>query len=343
MIQHYKFKPPEESDFFTEYNKNVGTVKIPAIGEYVYTSEGDSILLENIIGKGAEGTIYEVEGDLAVKVYNEKRLSVGRQEKIMLMVSKGVYIDGVTLPIEAVYNDSNILIGYIMNKAKGINLVELFKPKDVFNQLYPDYKKIDIVELAISVLENINKLHDLNIVLVDINLFNVMFNNNKETYIIDTDSFQVEGYPGLLARKEFFPLEVRYTDYRKKLKSFEYDYYTVAVLLFYILMNGVHPYLSIGNNIQENRDKGYFPYRVDSNESMTNVPNEDTISTWNALPRPIKEVFFNTFNKDGKRYHPKNRASVKLLLKHLYKYKSGLIDGTLEAIMGSCALKVFPG
>ncbi len=341
MDKKSKFKLPETSIFVEDYNKSIGNTNLPKEGDLVYTSNQAPIRLRKVIGSGGEGIIYEINDTLVAKIFNQKRLTKGRQEKIKLITSKNINIQGVCLPIEEVLNCDGILIGYTMNRAYGTNLENLLKSEETFKKLYPNYKKVDIVKICISILEKIDILHKYNIILVDINLSNIMFDSNEEVYILDTDSFQIEGYPGLLGRKEFFPLEIRYTDYRKKLKEFEYDYYTVAVLLFYLLMNGVHPYSSKGNRIVENRDKGYFPYRVDVSESMINVPNETSLSMWISLPYPIKEMFFNTFNKEGKRYHPKNRANIKLWLKHLYKYKDALIDGTLEAIMGHEALEVF--
>ncbi len=337
-----KFKLPEDSEFVDYYNESVETTNLPREGNYVYTSKMESLLLGRIIGSGGEGSIYEIDEVTVAKVFNSKRLTKGRQEKIELMTSKHIKIAGVCFPVETIYNKEGISIGYTMNKAFGTNLVNLLQQEEVFKVRYPSYMKIDIVKICISILEKISLLHRYNVILVDINLSNIMFESSNEIYILDTDSFQIEGYPGLVGRKEFFPLEIRYTDFRKKLKGFEYDYYTVVVLLFYLLMNGVHPYQSLGNKIEENRDKGYFPYRVDESESMTKVPNETSLKTWISLPKPIKEMFFNTFNKDSKRYHPKNRASIELWLKHLYRYMDALVDGTLETLMGQNVLEVFP-
>ncbi len=337
-----KFKLPEDCAIMADYSESLSNVNYPKEGDCVYTKTTKPVMLKCIIGSGGEGIVYEVDNNIVAKIYIEKRLTKGRQKKIELMASKNITIEGVCFPIDALYNKEGILIGYTMKRAYGTNLVNLFKKEDFFRKIFPKYMKKDIVEICILILDKIDQLHKYNIVLVDINLFNIMLGQNKEVYILDTDSFQIEGYPGLVGRKEFFPLEIRYTDYRKRLKNFEYDYYTVSILLFYLLMNGIHPYISIGNKMQENRDKGHFPYRVDPRESMFKVPSKNNLNSWLALPKPIKEMFFNTFNKDGKRYHPKNRANIELWLKHLYRYKTALVDGTLEAIMGPEALEVFP-
>jgi DNA-binding helix-hairpin-helix protein with protein kinase domain len=82
------------------------------------TSSGRQLVLASIIGKGAEGTIYEVEGDgaIAVKIYTDGN-GLGRLPKLSAMITDRLHerTSFVAFPIETVTANRDFA-GFTMRK-----------------------------------------------------------------------------------------------------------------------------------------------------------------------------------------------------------------------------------
>lgn len=184
-----------EKDVIKYKNDSIEVSHIPTEGETVYDKDGKPILLGKDSGSGGEGTIYPISNGNVVKIYKAGKLTRSKKEKIELMVSKPIKCDGICWPIGLIRNGKGEFVGYEMPKAVGKTLQTAIFTKPVFMKTFPGWTKINLVNLCIDILRKIEYLHERNIILGDINPQNILIDNNSRVYFVDTDSYQIEGYP----------------------------------------------------------------------------------------------------------------------------------------------------
>src|SRR5690606_10778748 len=130
---------------------------------------------------------------------------------------------------------------YAMPRATGKELQATVMRPARFKKTYPNWTKADLVDVCISFLEKVAYLHSLNILLGDINPKNIMVDANKDVWIIDADSWQLEGYPCPVGTPMFTAPTVT-GDYADALRTEEEELFAVATMLFMILITGQFPY-----------------------------------------------------------------------------------------------------
>lgn len=64
----------------------------------------------------------------------------------------------------------------------------------LLSKYFPQWNKIDTVQLCVTILQKLKYLHDRNVILGDINPYNILVVSPTEVYFVDTDSYQVEGF-----------------------------------------------------------------------------------------------------------------------------------------------------
>lgn len=272
------------------------------------TGSGRLVLREQL-GAGGEGTVFAVDGGRVVKIFDPDHVTKHRREKLNLLVSRGLKSDGICFPEAVVLNRFGQFVGYLMPKAKGMELSRtIFRPKR-FVQVYPDWKKADLVDVCISFLEKVAYLHGLNIILGDINPKNLLVDANKEVWIIDADSWQLEGYPCPVGTAMFTAPALAGKRYPEFLRTMEDERFAVATILFMILITGQFPYARAGSDgdiVRLIRDGNFaFQYKENSNKDQ---PEGNWKYMWSHLPPRLKEMFWNTFHRSGSRYRKRPSA-----------------------------------
>ena len=200
-------------------------------------------------------------------------------------------------------------VGYAMPRAAGKELQATVMRPARFKRTYPNWTKADFVDVCIPFLEKVAYLHSLNVLLGDINPKNVMVDANKQVWIIDADSWQLEGYPCPVGTPMFTAPSVT-GDYADALRTEQEELFAVATMLFMILITGQFPYSRSGADggdfaalIKEG--KFSFQFRGPSDQDQ---PEGTWKYMWSHLPFPVKRMFWNTFHRDGRRYS--NRPSA---------------------------------
>src|SRR5258707_7480067 len=93
----------------------------------IRNSTGKTVVLRSELGRGGEGTVYAVDGDItiAAKIYHQDKASE-RREKILSMVQANWHAQtsNVAFPIEALFNSSNQFVGFIMPLVGGHKPIE---------------------------------------------------------------------------------------------------------------------------------------------------------------------------------------------------------------------------
>ena len=264
----------------------------------VYNNSKEPISLGKEFARGGEGAVYEIDDTSVAKIYFEPE---GRLDKMNAFIKKNVSIQGVCAPKQLLFDERNRFVGYTMDKASGRSLqLSVFQPQ-LFKSLFPNWTKIELTRLALTILKKIGLLHDHNILVGDLNPFNINVVNQNEIYFLDTDSFQIDNYPCPVGTIDFTAPEIQGVNFTSFLRKKEHEYYAVATLLFMLYLPGKHPYSRSGcGEKQENIKNHDFVFPLgDEDEQAT--PKGQWEAIWYSLPYEIRKSFYNVF-KNGERY-----------------------------------------
>ena len=145
---------------------------------------------------GGEGTIYTTNiPNVVAKIYKAEKVDRAKFEKLQLMMTKFIHCEGVCFPLALLYNDKNEFVGYLMNKAEGKELQRCVFIPQLLKKNFPNWTKIDTTTLCVTILKKLKYLHERNIILGDINPNNILVVSPTQVYFVDTDSYQIEGFP----------------------------------------------------------------------------------------------------------------------------------------------------
>lgn len=312
--------------------------------------EGDTVLcgmrelrLEKTIGNGGEGAIYLTDSGEIAKIYYSEECTMFRGEKIRRMLSHRLQYPGICFPKGLVCNRQGTFFGYLMDKAEGIALSGTVLNPMAMRQNFPDWKKDDVVSLSLEILRKMRYLHSNNIIMGDINPGNILVKDPHHVFFVDTDSYQIEDLPCPVGTTDFTAperLKAGKVDYAHFLRTIDDDNYAIAVLLFMLMMNGVHPYTSVGERTrEENTVLKSFPYSVKSN-GYHSVPRGKWRYYWSNLPYRLKEAFANSFKAGGECSDPGRRYSVEEWLRIFNEYQHKLEKGKMDS--NPYAHEIFP-
>lgn len=249
-----------------------------------------SKLSGNELSEGGEAIIYEYKNKL-VKVFKSCVDLSEKEEKIKEMLTLNIP-KGAICPKDIVY-DSNTgkFIGYIMEKVDG---GEEFKK--LCSKKFLKLNNIDIKIISVMLYELLNiikKLHELDIVIGDLNECNILFDKNYNVSIIDTDSWSVGNHKCTVAMELFKDPKMEKNNFTK-----ETDWYAFATLAFKCLTR-IHPFggnMTPDISILDRIEKG-----------MSVIDNKNVIipkalcKGWDFLSPQLISDFKEIFNH-GKRF-----------------------------------------
>jgi serine/threonine protein kinase len=201
-----------------------------------------------------------------------------------------------------------------MSKASGTEIkTSIFIPP-LFTQKFPNWNRWHLAKTALNILEKVEKLHQYNIILGDINPSNILLNNENDIYFIDTDSFQIEDYPcsvGMVPYTRKIHHGKRYESY---LRTKNDDIYAIATLVFQLMLPGKLPYsFSGGGSEKENMKPENFPYKCYDGKGYNNAPDGQWVYIWSHLPKKLKLLFCRIFKKN-------ENISLSELIKEMKSY-----------------------
>lgn len=313
-------------------NVKLNVSRVPGEGESVYAFDGKKhvpVTLVKAVAAGGEGSIYTTNTPYVAKVYKEDKIDKRKYEKINLMLSKDIKCEGICYPVASLYNMDKQFIGYLMPEARGNELQKSLFIKPLFMKKFPTWKKRDTVELCVTILEKIKYLHDRNIIMGDINPANILVVSPKEVYFVDTDSYQIEGFPCPVGTINYTAPEIQRKNFDLFLRTIGNENFAVATLLFMIMLPGKPPYSQQGGESQIdniiNMDFSY-PFGEQSNKK---TPDGPWRFIWSHLTYDIKESFYQTFRKGGETSTEKTRLSVDEWISKFSYYLKLLDSGKL--------------
>lgn len=286
-----------------------------------------TIHLLSKVSSGGEGIIYTTDiPNVVAKIYKPQKVDRAKFEKLKLMMTKNINCPGVCFPIALLYNTKGEFVGYLMNKAKGIELQKgIFIPR-LLQKHFPNWKKKDTVQLCITILKKFKYLHDRNIILGDINPNNILVVSPTEVYFVDTDSYQIEGYPCPVGTINFTAPEIQGKRYDEFLRTLGNEQFAVATLLFMIMLPGKPPYaLQGGESQSDNIINGDFAY-ASGERTNGKAPEGAWRYIWSHMPRYLKDDFYETFHKYGAQHSENSRFSDDDWIKKFEYYEKLLTE-----------------
>jgi hypothetical protein len=326
------------------------TSAIPKEGDSLSSGNSGTVRLVKIISAGGEGTIFDTDHtDRVCKIYHKDCLTSSRQKKIELMLSRKIVKEGICWPVDFVTNSAGQFVGYLMPRAKGKPMQHTMFVKPVLEKSFPTWSRIDLVDLCIAFLDKIAYLHSLNIIVGDINPLNVLITDQSNNiWFVDTDSFQIEGFPCPVGTVNYTAPEIQGINYAEFMRTREHELFAISTMLFMILHPGKPPYAQQGGgDPAENIKKQNFAYPYGKDVSGK-APEGPWQNIWANLPGKIKEAFWNTFKNN-------QRIEVGDWKKLLELYRTEILKGwhsneifpttfkivdPVEAVCGNCSEKV---
>lgn len=328
----------------TQISGRLPVTRIPVSGDYVTAVRNGKTkrvkLLEEL-GKGGEGSVYKTDlTGYVVKIYKPEQITRLRHEKLKLMLTKNINCAGICFPLAMILNQHQEFVGYLMWSASGRDLGKsIFMPM-LLKKYFPRWTKVDTVQLCVTILKKLKYLHDRNVILGDINPYNILVVSPTEIYFVDTDSYQVEGFICPVGMPLFTAPELQdKKDYG--LRTLGNENFAVATLLFMIMHPGKPPYaMQDGFGIKENIINGEFAYPLGERKTGK-VPKGPWRYCWSHLTYNIKEAFYETFWRGGSLHSEKKRPGTGHWLRLFEKYLELLKSGKMTA-QDSEALMIFP-
>lgn len=278
---------------------------------------GPEVRISTLVGAGGEGQVFEISGEnRVVKIYHEKQLTSERIAKLELMSSRSVNFRGICWPEELIYTLDNCPVGYVMQRARGVPLQKSVFVKPLLSQKFPNWHRDNLVNICISFLESMQFLHSLNVLVGDINPLNILVDGDgSDIFIVDVDSFQVEGFPCPVGTVNFSPADLQGNNFRTILRTQEDELFAVSTMLFMVLMPGKPPYSQQGGESPEkNIRESNFPYPLGEDHKGRNVSPGLWRYIWSHLPYKLKEAFHRAFRKN-------ERIAISEWLEILQEYK----------------------
>lgn len=279
------------------------------------------VVLQSVGQRGGEGTVYKCNiPNKVCKIYHKDKITKFRLAKLLEMQAKNIKIKGICYPEELLYNGKRQFVGYLMNEAKGHKLQTSVMYPMVIKDKFPNWRRKQLVDLCISILEIVEQLHKSNIIIGDINANNILVEDYNKVYFIDCDSFQIGPYPCPVGTPYFTPREIQGKKYSEFLRTKEHDMFAITTLFFMISFLGKPPYSAKGGtNPSENVKNGNFPYKFRDRKGE-DVPDGPWKFIWNNLPMKMKEIFEDCFADNKK-------PSVRDLKTVLFSYRNSLEKG----------------
>lgn len=305
------------------------------------TKSGEQLELGEQINAGGEAEIWSIrrEPHLIAKLYHQP--SDEREAKLTTMLmcppSQPRTHRAIAWPTDLIYRDG-CFSGFVMPKVHDCRSVfHYYNPvrRTRLPQIVP--WRYFLHRVAYNLASAIEAVHAQGHIVGDLNEGNVLVNSQALVTLVDTDSFQVrisngtspngtnlksqnqstlvsqsnlQFYRSTVGKAEFTAPEMQGVDFKSVDRGPEQDYFGLAVMLFYLLMEGVHPFAGVLTtpHSTERVDlhcvrKGLFPHRP--NLEVTPPPSAPSVA---LLAPNLQELFIQCFVRGH--HHAQRRPSA---------------------------------
>jgi DNA-binding helix-hairpin-helix protein with protein kinase domain len=274
--------------------------------------KAQEITLEGpLLGRGGEASIYAVPGrtDLAAKIYHNPTEEQAGKLAAMLTAppvatpSRGQHV-AIAWPVGRLLEvgGEGHVIGYLMPRIDNAHLIWEFYNPGVRQEICPSFHHGSLLRTARNLAAVVRTLHECGYVLGDLNESNVLVTPQALVTAIDVDSFQTPGrdrlYRCRVGRPDYTPPELQDASFAEVDRRPEHDAFALAVLIFQLLMQGVHPFAGMcaGDGEPESLPAriaaGFWPYAWERTGPIQPSPHAPS---WFVLPPSVQELLRRCF------------------------------------------------
>jgi DNA-binding helix-hairpin-helix protein with protein kinase domain len=290
---------------------------------------GNQISLGREIGRGGEGTVYELGRDTVAKVYHHPA-SPEKAAKLAAMVrSSSPKLRNVAAwPWTTLHTTPNgPVVGLVLPRIQQpVLILDLYSPAARATS-FPEADWRFLIRAAANCACAMATLHEVGIVVGDVNQGNILVSAQATVNLIDCDSFQLREN-GRLHRCEvgvplYTPPELHGHDFKDVDRTTNHDCFGLAILVFQLLFMGRHPfsgcYSGTGEMPIEKAIEQYrFAYSSAAPSYQMRPPPQAL--TLDAVPLPIARFFERAFGRGseapGARPSARNWAESLTALEH---------------------------
>ena len=297
------------------------------------------VVLGKMINKGgASGKIYEVVGrpQSVVKIFHNTNKSATNRQKLQAMLlnkpkfdpvqSNGIDYIQIAWPEALLDDEKGFCVGYMMpliDMDKAVSL-DHFMQKAVRKKLNLSEKYAYRIFAAYNVALMVTELHKCGHYIIDLKPSNLyVYKENMLVAVVDCDGFSINGerarYPAEFVSEEYIYPEGMTLSCEEM--GEEQDKFALAVIIFRLLNNGIHPFSGAPKNsademltIQTRIEKYHYAYGLWPDKYQ--YPHPYSIHEY--FNKETLELFERAFTKDCQ------RPSAYEWQEHLWKLMHGL-------------------
>lgn len=316
------------------------------------TGTGKTVELGREIGKGGEGTVYDVSSNQhwVAKIYNTPHSpDPAKQAKLhfMAITADKELLSYAAWPQETLHKISGgPILGFLMPKVGGRVPIHMLYSPAHRRQDYPDAAWDFLLFVARNTAAAFTAIHNHGHVLGDVNQSNVLVGSDSKVMLIDTDSFQINANGTLHLCKvgvaHFTPPELQgVASFDRVPRTSNHDNFGLALLIFHLLFGGRHPYAGVplradaGEALEKDIQACRYAYARDSQQRGFQPPPKSIPIT--IVPDSIEAMFAAAFTENGTRgWRPSAQQWVTALdglrgqLKHCSTTRMHVYPGHLD-------------
>ena len=287
----------------------------------VFLRNSQEVRVDRRLSRGGEGTIFSLHGDAerVLKVYH--KVNQDRVRKLEAMLA-AVPVDpwrqrsglvSICWPEELAFNEVGQVVGFLMPRIDTAKYapVGLLWNREDRGMLMPGFTWKYLCVAAANFSSLMELIHARGHVIGDVNEENTLVNNSAITAVVDCDSMQVRDsrsgktFRSPVSRDAFISPERLGKALVNVDRTATDDYWALAVLIFSMLLEGLHPTDGIGYPPERDRRLrlGLFPMLGESGFAPPKYALPVAM-----LPEPILRLFQRCF-RDG-HANPAKRPSA---------------------------------
>jgi hypothetical protein len=248
---------------------------------------------------GGEGILFNTIQGLMIKIYNEKNLLYTNVKKLQLMKNFDIYNPSIVWPLDLVYVKGHFA-GYVMKKVENASsLTVLIEQGGNAKFKLNPYNRLQVFK---TILENIQYLHQKNILVGDLKDENILVTDANQIYLVDSGSFQIQDYASNVLTKGWVDQKANSKfNAKKNLRKIEDEFYPIFRIGFELLI-GKNPHYNPKNpelDLDRTTDF-YFPkVPLQATEKSFNYEK-----LWYLYTQGIRDLFCNFFSNPDLRQIP---------------------------------------
>lgn len=289
--------------------------RVPSVGEQVLSERGRTAYrLEKALMTDHSSVTYATnDADSFAKIYTETALQLNLFEaKANRMLQNAVDLPGVCWPKDTLRNGNGDFVGILIPASKGVQLTRsVLNGATGLSRYFPNWDKRNLCVLASTVLKTVCGMYRLGLSFGYLNPASIYVQDEEHVFFVDTDSWQIEGYPAMSRNQTFTPPELLREEKQPLMTTVDQENYEIAVLTFMLMMPGKFPYAKKrSSDERESIINMSFPFSANKEQRRSGDaerPGGVWQMVWDHLPYRMCNSFYNSFHAKGQNSAPGNR------------------------------------